>query len=65
MAQGIGLLLAVQVIVNFAVNLGVVPTKGLALPMMSYGGSSMLACCVSIGILLSIDRSVARVAVER
>ncbi len=64
-AQGIGLLLAVQVIVNFAVNLGVVPTKGLALPMMSYGGSSMLACCVSIGILLSIDRSVARVAVER
>ena len=64
-AQGIGLLLAVQVIVNFAVNLGVVPTKGLALPMMSYGGSCMLACCVSIGILLSIDRSVARVAVER
>lgn len=64
-AQGIGLLLAVQVIVNFAVNLGVVPTKGLALPMMSYGGSSMLACCMAIGILLSIDRSAARGAVER
>ncbi len=64
-AQGIGLLLAVQVIVNFAVNLGVVPTKGLALPMMSYGGSSMLACCVAIGVLLSIDRSAAREAVER
>ena len=62
--QGIALLLAVQVVVNFAVNLGVVPTKGLALPMMSYGGSSMLACGIAVGLLLSVDRSVAQEATE-
>ena len=62
LVQGIALLLALQVIVNFAVNLGVVPTKGLALPMMSYGGSSMLACGIAVGLLLSVDRSVSREA---
>ena len=62
LVQGIALLLALQVIVNFAVNLGVVPTKGLGLPMMSYGGSSMLACGIAVGLLLSVDRSVSREA---
>ena len=56
-AQGIGLLLTLQVLVNLAVNLGVIPTKGLTLPLMSYGGSSMISCCFAIGLLLSIDRS--------
>ena len=56
-AQGLGLLLTLQVMVNLAVNLGVIPTKGLTLPLMSYGGSSMISCCFAIGLLLSIDRS--------
>ena len=56
-AQGIGLLLTLQVLVNLAVNLGVIPTKGLTLPLMSYGGSSMISCCFAIGLLLAVDRS--------
>jgi len=56
-AQGIGLLLALQMMFHFAVNLGLVPTKGLTLPLMSYGGSSMLMSCLAIGLLLSVDRS--------
>ena len=56
-AQGIGLLLTLQVMVNLAVNLGVIPTKGLTLPLMSYGGSSMISCCFAIGLLLAVDRS--------
>ena len=55
-AQGLGLLLTLQVLVNLAVNLGVIPTKGLTLPLMSYGGSSMISCCFAIGLLLSVDR---------
>jgi len=55
-AQGLGLLLTLQVMVNLAVNLGVIPTKGLTLPLMSYGGSSMISCCFAIGLLLSVDR---------
>jgi cell division protein FtsW len=42
---------------HFAVNLGLVPTKGLTLPLMSYGGSSMLMSCLAVGLLLSVDRS--------
>jgi cell division protein FtsW len=56
-AQGIGLLLALQMMFHFAVNLGLVPTKGLTLPLMSYGGSSMLMSCLAVGLLLSVDRS--------
>jgi len=56
-AQGVGLLLTLQVMVNLAVNLGVIPTKGLTLPLMSYGGSSMISCCFAIGLLLAVDRS--------
>ncbi|KXU38407.1 hypothetical protein AXE65_01445 [Ventosimonas gracilis] len=55
LAYGIALLWMGQVLVNFAVNLGLVPTKGLALPFVSYGGSALLACCASLGLLLRID----------
>jgi cell division protein FtsW len=51
------LLLALQMMFHFAVNLGLVPTKGLTLPLMSYGGSSMLMSCLAVGLLLSVDRS--------
>lgn len=57
-AQGIGILLGLEAIINMGVNMGVLPTKGLALPLLSYGGSSTLVSCVAIGILLRIDREV-------
>lgn len=56
LAQGLGLLLALQAMVNIGVNIGVLPTKGLTLPLMSYGGSSLLASCLAIGLLLTVDR---------
>ena len=56
LAQGIGFLLVFQAMINVGVNLGVLPTKGLTLPFISYGGSSMLICCVAIGLLFAVDR---------
>lgn len=53
-AYGIGLWFALQTMVNIGVNMGVLPTKGLTLPLMSYGGSSLLIGCVAIAILLRI-----------
>lgn len=56
LAQGIGLLIGVQAMVNMGVNMGVLPTKGLTLPFMSYGGSSIVVSCILAGLLLRIDR---------
>jgi cell division protein FtsW len=56
LAQGLGLLLGSQAMINMGVNMGLLPTKGLTLPFMSYGGSSMLVCCIAIGLLLLIGR---------
>ncbi len=56
LALGITLLLALQVLINAGVVTGLLPTKGLTLPLMSYGGSSLLVSLVGIGILLSISR---------
>jgi hypothetical protein len=55
LAYGLVLLIAAQAIINIGVNLGLLPTKGLTLPFVSYGGSSMLACAASLGILLRIS----------
>jgi len=55
LAQGLGLIVGLQAFVNIGVNLGVLPTKGLTLPLMSYGGSSMVASCLAVGLLLRID----------
>jgi cell division protein FtsW len=54
-AQGIGLWIGVQAIVNMGVNMGVLPTKGLTLPLMSFGGSAIVANCCAIAVLLRID----------
>lgn len=54
LAAGIGVLFAFQAAVNMGVNMGVLPTKGLTLPFMSYGGSSMLVCCLAAGMLLRV-----------
>lgn len=53
-AYGGGLWLVLQAFINIAVNLGVVPTKGLTLPLMSFGGNSIIVSCVVIGMLLRI-----------
>jgi cell division protein FtsW len=54
-AYGIGLWFVIQFTVSMGVNSGLLPTKGLTLPLMSYGGSSMLVNCITIAILLRID----------
>ena len=51
-AFGISLMLALQAIVSVGVNLGALPTKGLTLPLISYGGSSMVLTCAMAGVLL-------------
>ena len=60
LAYGLGLLIGLQMIINVGVNLGLLPTKGLTLPFMSYGGSSMLFNCAIIGILLRVYHEVKR-----
>jgi len=55
LAYGVGLWLGLQAFINFGVNMGVLPTKGLTLPLMSYGGSSMLATCLAIAMVLRVD----------
>jgi cell division protein FtsW len=54
-AQGIGIWLGFQALINMGVNVGLLPTKGLTLPLMSYGGSGMLVNFVALAILLRID----------
>ncbi|MEC9407147.1 MAG: putative lipid II flippase FtsW [Pseudomonadota bacterium] len=45
-----------QAFINMAVNMGLLPTKGLTMPFISYGGSSLLVTCASLGLLLRVDR---------
>ena len=54
-AQGIGLWIGVQAIINMGVNMGVLPTKGLTLPLMSFGGSAIATTCLALAILLRVD----------
>ncbi len=54
-AQGIGVWMGVQGFINMGVNMGLLPTKGLTLPLMSYGGSGIVANCIALGILMRID----------
>jgi cell division protein FtsW len=54
-AYGLGLWLAMQTFINIGVNVGMLPTKGLTLPFMSYGGNSIIVACLGIALLLRID----------
>jgi cell division protein FtsW len=56
MTQGIGIWVGGQAFINMGVNLGVLPTKGLTLPLMSYGGSAILMNLVSLAIVLRVDQ---------
>ena len=55
-AYGIGVWLAMQAVINIGVNMGLLPTKGLTLPLMSYGGSSLVVVCMAIGLLMRIHQ---------
>ncbi len=54
-AMGIGLWMGVQTFINMGVNMGLLPTKGLTLPLMSYGGSGIVVNCVALAIVLRVD----------
>jgi len=54
-AQGIGIWIGFQALINMGVNMGLLPTKGLTLPLMSFGGSGLVMNCVAIAILLRVD----------
>ena len=54
-AQGVAVWLGVQAFVNMGVNMGVLPTKGLTLPFVSFGGSALLTSCVAAALLLRVD----------
>lgn len=55
LAYGLGLLVCLQAFINVGVNMGVLPTKGLTLPLVSYGGSSVVTNCLAVGLLLRVD----------
>lgn len=55
LAQGIGVWIGVQAIINMGVNMGILPTKGLTLPLLSFGGSGILANCIALSVLMRID----------
>lgn len=61
-AQGIAVWLGVQAMINMGVNMGVLPTKGLTLPFLSFGGSGVVVNCIAIAVLLRIDFENRRVA---
>jgi cell division protein FtsW len=54
-AQGIGLWIGAQAVINIGVNTGMLPTKGLTLPLVSFGGSALVATCCAVALLLRVD----------
>ena len=55
LAYGLGLWIALQSFINIGVNMGLLPTKGLTLPLLSYGGSSLVVSCIALALLWRID----------
>lgn len=55
LAYGLGFVIGLQAFINIGVNLGVLPTKGLALPLMSYGSNSLLVNCIALALLLRVS----------
>jgi len=65
LAYGVGLWIAFQAYVNIGVNMGSLPTKGLTLPLMSYGGSSAIVTCMAIALVLRVDYEVRYLSAEK
>ena len=61
LAYGISIIFLLQILVNAGMNMGMLPTKGLTLPFISYGGSSLIMCAVMISLILKIDASTQQV----
>jgi cell division protein FtsW len=59
LVYGIALLLGIQCLINVGVNIGVLPTKGLTLPFVSYGGNSLIICCTLLGMAFRADMETA------
>jgi cell division protein FtsW len=55
LAYGIGMWIGMQAFINMGVNMGALPTKGLTLPLMSYGGSSIVVMCMAVALLMRVD----------
>jgi cell division protein FtsW len=62
LAQGIGVWIGMQAMINIGVNMGVLPTKGLTLPFLSFGGSGIVVNCVAAAVLLRVDYENRRIA---
>lgn len=54
-AWGVGICIGLQALINIGVNMGALPTKGLTLPLMSYGGTSIIVACVMVALVLRVD----------
>jgi len=61
-AQGIGVWIGIQAVINIGVNMGVLPTKGLTLPFLSFGGSGLVVNCIAAALLLRVDYENRRIA---
>ncbi|MDH4216407.1 MAG: FtsW/RodA/SpoVE family cell cycle protein, partial [Gallionella sp.] len=61
-AQGIGVWIGIQALINIGVNMGVLPTKGLTLPFLSFGGSGLVVNCIAAAVLLRVDYENRRLA---
>ncbi|MGZ8136308.1 MAG: putative lipid II flippase FtsW [Methylococcaceae bacterium] len=60
-AYGLGIWFGFQAFVNMGVNMGILPTKGLTLPLMSYGGGSMMVMCCAVGLLFRVHNEIAEI----
>lgn len=65
LAYGISIIFLLQILVNAGMNMGLMPTKGLTLPFISYGGTSLMMCAAMISLILKIDSSTQEVNPER
>ncbi len=65
LSYGIGIWLGLQAFINMGVNMGILPTKGLTLPMMSAGGSSMLTACIALGLVFRVRRETLELAMSQ
>lgn len=63
LTYGIAILFGVQAFINMGVNMGLLPTKGLTLPLVSYGGSSLIVSCMCLGIVARVQRELAELPV--